>query len=73
MNFSKLDYKLLFNFQVKEIQYKIILRLGGLAIQQLYLGLSILIQNKKIAHILNNNTKNYIYFMRFVYIQFCFF
>ena len=63
MNFSKLDYKLLFNFQVKEIQYKIILRLGGLAIQQLYLGLSILIQNKKIAHILNNNTKNYIYFI----------
>ena len=49
MNFSKLDYKLLFNFQVKEIQYKIILRLGGLAIEQLYLGLSILIHNKKIA------------------------
>ena len=69
MNFSKLDYKLLFNFQVKEIQYKIILRLGGLAIQQLYLGLSILIHNKKIDLI----TKNYIYFMRFVYIQFCFF
>ena len=43
MNFSKLDYKLLFNYQVKEIQNKIIVGLGGLDIKQLYLGLSILI------------------------------